>query len=1055
MQDSEYFYMLHFYVNLYRKDVIFPGVPLQNSIPGMIRKLVLFAVVFVSLFSILNAQTGYTVSDSSSVLSDYADTDSLSNSGELLSPFFIGSSLNIKTMEDSAHTLYRSIQEDSPALQISLDELMQTAAVKHSDSAGAAISITEIPAGGILKFAGDTVSAGSIFPCIPSDKFFFYPDSNVYGTAIIRYLVKAPGTIRDTFSVIIKILPAADLPSVTQALTYEDLTSDSGLVIKRSRFDGPEIAYFKISEIRNGRLFLKDGFTEVKENDFIPAAPAAEGLRFRPAANFYGSGSFLVQAALDSSDLNAGRDTARAVITVIPVNDPPEVFNAMQTRIYTEGDSRVVYDSITVRDVDDNETIIVTLNLVHVNTGSIDAGISAIYDRLSGVCSFSGSVDKINSVLKKITFIPEKDNELSTYILVRVRDAAGSGPLDGVLTAEVIPVNDQPTLSHISFPPIIYSSPGSQKVKLSGISAGGGENQKLTISAESSNPELTGVPAVEYRHPSSSASLVFCPADNTTGQAWIRVTVTDDGFISLSKTDSFLVTIKHIPGNGLVFDGTDYAIIPYSTVLNTSTFTVEMWIKPDENSPGEKPVLYSKNDHQGFRLRITNDNKWEFSAGTGKLTRSVVSKEDVIRGAWNHIAASCNSKELRLYINGIRNGQVQLNYSKNKTAPVLIATAEPEAADEDELFRGIIDELRFWNYCRSDEQIRSGMFALQNTDASGLAGCYRFEQISGDRIYNLISSSPDGMIKGVLGKNYWSDSYAMVRPEIKPATNTEPNGFSANWNIPGFGTPPMNYYLTVDDDRDFSSPVEGYNNLNVGESLSYFVDGLPGGRIYYYRVSASAGPMTGRSCMSDAAVLAEPLPAELSSFSADVSGSSVELVWTAASDGKDMGFQVERARADAGYSAGWTKAGFIGCDKNSSAMKDYSLTDRNLPAGRYMYRLKQISENGKVIYLGELEVDVTDVPGSFALFQNYPNPFYPVTTIKYALPEDCNVRLQIFNILGKEIGTIVDEVRTAGYHEVSWNGSNNPPGTYYYSIIASSVSGGGVYKAANKMVLVK
>lgn len=1010
------------------------------------------------MFSILNAQTGYTVSDpftTPAAPADSAGIDSLADSGMFLSPFFISPPSAIKTIDDSAHTLYRSIREDSPLLEIGFGELMQAAAVKFSDSLSAVISITEIPEGGILKFAGDTVSASSEFSCFPTGKVLFYPDSNVYGTATLRYLMKAPGAPRDTFSIIINIAPAADLPSVTPALTYEDLTSDSGLIIKRSRFDGPEIAYFKISGIKNGRLFLKDGITEIRENDFIPAALAAEGLRFRPAANFYGNGSFHVQAALDSSDLNAGRDTANAVITVIPVNDPPEVFNAMQSRTYTEGDSRVVYDSINVSDVDDNETIIVTLNLVHVNTGRIDAGTSAVYDRLSGVCTFSGSVAKVNSFLKSINFIPEKDNELSTYILVRVRDAAGSGPLDGVLTAEVIPVNDQPTLSPVSFPPIIYSSPGSQKVKLNGISAGGGENQMITVTAESSNPELTGVPSVEYRHPSSSANLIFRPADNSTGQAWIRVTVTDDGFISLSKTDSFLVTIKYIPGNGLVFDGTDYAVIPYSPGLNTSAFTVEMWIKPDENSPGEIPVLLSKDEHQGFRLRITNDNKWEFSAGTGKLTRSVVSKEDVIRGAWNHIAASCNSKELRLYINGIRNGQVQLNYSKNKTAPVLIATAEPEAADEDELFRGIIDELRFWNYCRSDEQIRSVMFALQNTDASGLTGYYRFEQISGNRIPNLISSSPDGTIKGISGKNYWSDSYAMVRPEIKPATNTEPNGFSANWNIPGFGTPPMNYYLTVDDDRDFSSPVEGYNNLNVGESLSYFVDGLPGGRIYYYRVSASAGPMSGRSCMSDAAALAEPLPAELSSFSADVRGSSVELVWTAASDGKDMGFQVERARADAGYSGGWTKAGFISCDNNSGPMKDYSLTDRNLPAGRYMYRLKQISESGKVIYLGELEVDVTDVPGSFTLFQNYPNPFNPLTTIKYALPEDCNVRLQVFNILGKEIGTIVDEVRTAGYHEVSWNGNNNPPGTYYYSIIASSVTGGSVYKAANKMVLVK
>ena len=84
---------------------------------------------------------------------------------------------------------------------------------------------------------------------------------------------------------------------------------------------------------------------------------------------------------------------------------------------------------------------------------------------------------------------------------------------------------------------------------------------------------------------------------------------------------------------------------------------------------------------------------------------------------------------------------------------------------------------------------------------------------------------------------------------------------------------------------------------------------------------------------------------------------------------------------------------------------------------------------------------VRNLPTEFALHQNYPNPFNPDTDIKFDLPEDSHVKLEIFNILGQKVNTVVDEDMRAGYRSVKWNGTDNnghqlSSGVYFYRLIA-------------------
>jgi hypothetical protein len=89
------------------------------------------------------------------------------------------------------------------------------------------------------------------------------------------------------------------------------------------------------------------------------------------------------------------------------------------------------------------------------------------------------------------------------------------------------------------------------------------------------------------------------------------------------------------------------------------------------------------------------------------------------------------------------------------------------------------------------------------------------------------------------------------------------------------------------------------------------------------------------------------------------------------------------------------------------------------------------------------------LPVVFQLSQNYPNPFNPTTTIRYSIPEAQFVTLKVFNVVGEEVATLVNEYISAGSHSITWNSLDNPSGIYFYNIIA------GNYSEIKKMVLLR
>ncbi|MBX7047520.1 MAG: T9SS type A sorting domain-containing protein [Ignavibacteria bacterium] len=189
----------------------------------------------------------------------------------------------------------------------------------------------------------------------------------------------------------------------------------------------------------------------------------------------------------------------------------------------------------------------------------------------------------------------------------------------------------------------------------------------------------------------------------------------------------------------------------------------------------------------------------------------------------------------------------------------------------------------------------------------------------------------------------------------------------------------------------------------------------------------------------------QPLPVELSSFTSLVNKHSVELKWSTTSEQNNRGFSVERKK-DTGE---FTEAGFVNGSGNSTEIKNYSFTDLNMQSGKYQYRLKQIDYNGNFKYYELSNEVVIDVPKTFALSQNYPNPFNPATKINYEIPKEGFVSLKVYDISGKEVSTLVNEVKQAGYYTADFNGSVLASGIYFYVVQS------GAEIISKRMILVK
>jgi len=191
----------------------------------------------------------------------------------------------------------------------------------------------------------------------------------------------------------------------------------------------------------------------------------------------------------------------------------------------------------------------------------------------------------------------------------------------------------------------------------------------------------------------------------------------------------------------------------------------------------------------------------------------------------------------------------------------------------------------------------------------------------------------------------------------------------------------------------------------------------------------------------------EVIPVELISFNALADQNSVNLNWTTATELNNRGFEVER-NIKSQNQLEWVTVGFVEGRGTTTEAQNYNFIDRNIDAGSYLYRLKQMDFDGTYEYSQRVEVEILR-PLDYALEQNYPNPFNPSTTIKYSIPQAGVVRIALYDVLGNEIKSIVDTQQDAGRYEVLLDASGLASGVYYYRIQS------GEFNSTKKLILMK
>ena len=252
-----------------------------------------------------------------------------------------------------------------------------------------------------------------------------------------------------------------------------------------------------------------------------------------------------------------------------------------------------------------------------------------------------------------------------------------------------------------------------------------------------------------------------------------------------------------------------------------------------------------------------------------------------------------------------------------------------------------------------------------------------------------------------------------------------------------------NNWMMVGDEGDFSRTADG------GSTWSFLPIGIMNWLFSTSFVNTNTGWAVGTSGIilkttTGGVELPNP-PSNLIGFA--ISDTSIFLAWYDNST-NETGFKIERSINSV---SNWALIDSVGTN-----VENYIDDNGLVPNNTYFYRVYSYRfganspySNTIFVYLTDIRKISTNIPEEYNLFQNYPNPFNPSTNIKFDIPKPSQVKIIIYDNLGKVIEEFVDRKLNAGSYEVNWNGSNYPSGVYFYRIETEE------FLDVKKMLLIK
>lgn len=499
--------------------------------------------------------------------------------------------VTINRVNDAPHFLATdppAVNENAGAQIVSAWAEFDPGASNESDQQAEAYFVTKISNSGLFTQEPTIEVNGDLA---------YTPMPNQWGISTFQVTVKDDGGVDyggvnlsppQTF--VIEVRPIATTPTVTPAVTDEDVQTIQGLIITSP--NDKSVTHFKLSNISGGTLFHSNGITPIKANEFITVAQGNSGLRFTPATNRFGQASFDVQAAISNHDSDLGGNLVTATITIQPVADEPTITPASTV----EGVQTTQGLVISRHPADGKE-------VTHIKITQITNGTLFQHDGVTPIVD--GDFITFAQGQAGLKFTPTSVIDGSFQIQAAITNYdSGLGGHPVTATIAVGSVNEPPRLDEI----------GNQTVSF---------GQVLNFKATASDPDR---PAQNL-----TFSLIDAPVgamiDSQTGQfVWtptavgvveLTVLVTDDGTNpdNLSASETITITVTAAPVlEPLVVDqivpvNTTVSFIAQATYSNNQPIVFSLVEPPSGASIDEKTGAFTWTPSQigtfDITLRVT------------------------------------------------------------------------------------------------------------------------------------------------------------------------------------------------------------------------------------------------------------------------------------------------------------------------------------------------------------------------------------------------------------------------------------------------------------------
>ncbi|OQY77178.1 MAG: hypothetical protein B6D43_07580 [Ignavibacteriales bacterium UTCHB1] len=543
-----------------------------------------------------------------------------------------------------------------------------------------------------------------------------------------------------------------------------------------------------------------------------------------------------------------------------------------------------------------------------------------------------------------------------------------------------------------------------------------------------SNPVLSVTPTLKnfgYVTVNQTSAQVFDIANVGAGTLTVNgISVADTTYFKFTDTNSYpvsLATGQHIYVT-VTFTPTDTGSQSTDMTVNTDigTATVALsgtGIQPNFGSNGQSGnnLYYFANSlsggsgapsHPTFAWRDTSGSTILVQNGVAFVPPTAGSLDD---GRWDILAPLPAGNSIMFF--GTNYTDIYINTNgvigfAPTTAPFTVALSLPAAGGPSAAIYPLWMDMNF-NY---------------NNITGGTTLSYK---VTADELiitYNRVSPYVGGGVTSATPDLYVS--YQIVISHSSSPAQNSMIVLQYNWDETG-----------IDFQNDYTS---------TGLSTRAHIIGLQGAndaaQTFTYRNRHNTGfqgPIFGSNLALSIGPDQNALPVDLIAFNSNVDRNNVKLTWTTSWEENNARFDIQRKVANT--SSQWVTVGTVAGSGTVYEQRNYTFTDKNLVSGIYEYRLLQFDYDGNMNADFNLSNTVEiGVPSEFALSQNYPNPFNPTTKIDFQVPVEGLVKLNIVDITGREVATLVNESLTPGYYSYDFNASNLSSGVYFYRLVSKS-----------------